>query len=331
MVKQKIVCVGDCTIDAFIKLHDASVNCDINHRNCQLCMSFADKIPYEELQVVPGVGNAANVSVGCARQGHKAIFMSAIGDDDFGKQILDVYKREKVDSKLVKINKNKQTNYHFVLTYKGERTILIKHQEYQYPNVSKIGKPEWMFFSSIGEGTEKLHNQIAQHVKKNKIKMGFNPGTFQMKMGRKKLAAIYENTYVLFLNREEAQRVLGIVDSDIKSLVTKLHKLGPKIVCITDGPEGAYASDGNEIYYMPPYPDPAPPLERTGAGDSFSSGYMSSLMHGEDFIGALMRAPINSMNVVQHVGAQAGLLSKSQMDKLLKKAPKDYKPRKYNE
>ena len=79
---------------------------------------------------------------------------------------------------------------------------------------------------------------------------------------------------------------------------------------------------------MPIYPDPAPPVERTGAGDSFSSGYMSALMDGHDFSGALIRAPINSMNVVQYVGAQEGLLTRRQINELLKKAPKNYKPRK---
>ena len=45
--------------------------------------------------------------------------------------------------------------------------------------------------------------------------------------------------------------------------------LGPKIVVITDGNKGAYAYNGDEAWFMPPYPDPKPPYERTGAGDAF--------------------------------------------------------------
>jgi len=47
---------------------------------------------------------------------------------------------------------------------------------------------------------------------------------------------------------------------------------------------------------------------------------------GEDMEGALMWAPINSMNVVQKVGGQEGLLSKNELLEYLKKAPDWYKP-----
>ena len=95
---------------------------------------------------------------------------------------------------------------------------------------------------------------------------------------------------------------------------------------ITDGPKGAYASDGQSRFKMPPYPDPAPPFERTGAGDAFSSAFVAALIKGSNIEGALQWAPINSMSVVQKVGAQAGLLSEDEIGDLLQKAPEWYKP-----
>jgi sugar/nucleoside kinase (ribokinase family) len=62
------------------------------------------------------------------------------------------------------------------------------------------------------------------------------------------------------------------------------------------------------------YPDPAPPVDRTGAGDSFAS--------------TLTWAPINSMSVVQYVGAQKGLLTREKLEKYLQDAPEDYKAEK---
>jgi len=311
VAEKELVSIGDCTTDAFIGLHEASVHCDIDHRNCILSMSFADKIPYEDLTVVAGVGNSANVAVGASRLGHKARLMSAVGADAFGRQILRVYSKEKVNSRLVRVNNKLQTNYHFVLVFRGERTILVKHQPFQYFPISRIGNPEWMFFSSMGENSLPFHKRLVSYLGKHpRIKMGFNPGTFQLKMGRKKLAGVYQKTYVLFVNRAEAQRVLGVKNPDIKYLTPRLHKLGPKIVCITDGPQGAYGSDGESIYFMRIYPDPAPPVERTGAGDSFSSGFMAAQMYGMDLRDSLRFAPINSMNVVQHIGAREGLLTK---------------------
>ncbi|MBI4050223.1 MAG: carbohydrate kinase family protein [Candidatus Doudnabacteria bacterium] len=328
MSKPELVSIGDTTTDAFIRLHDASVHCDLNHKNCQLCVSFADKVPYEDLTVVPGVGNSANVAVGAARLGHKARFMSAVGDDHYGREIIALFRKEKVDPALVKTNRGAPTNYHFVLNYRGERTILIKHNQYRYYDVNRIGNPEWLFFSSTGEHMLPFHHRLARYLtKRPRIKLGFNPGTFQMKMGRKKLAGIYRQTHVLFVNREEAARVLDAKISAIKKLMRGLHKLGPKIVCITDGPDGAYASEDDTVYFMPIYPDPAPPFERTGAGDAFSSGFMSALMYDLPVAEAMRWAPINSMNVVQYVGAREGLLTKNKLLSLLKRAPKNYRPR----
>lgn len=77
---------------------------------------------------------------------------------------------------------------------------------------------------------------------------------------------------------------------------------------------------------MPLYPDPAPPVERTGAGDAFASTLLAGLYHGLSIEDAVRWAPINSMNVVQHVGAQKGLLTTEQLMELLRNAPEWYHP-----
>ena len=104
-----------------------------------------------------------------------------------------------------------------------------------------------------------------------------------------------------------------------------LHALGSEIVVITDGPNGSYASDGSKVMSVPNYPDPQPPLERTGAGDAFSSTFVAAIAVGESLETALLWSPINSMNVVQHVGAQKGLLTKDVLEKYLAEAPDWYK------
>ena len=89
---------------------------------------------------------------------------------------------------------------------------------------------------------------------------------------------------------------------------------------------GAVASDGKEAYRMPLYPDPAPPVDRTGAGDAFASTFVAALIKGNTIAGALQWAPINSMSVLQKVGAQAGLLTEAELEHFLTNAPESYKP-----
>jgi sugar/nucleoside kinase (ribokinase family) len=186
-------------------------------------------------------------------------------------------------------------------------------------------RTDWIYFSSIAEHTLPFHHKVADYLKKHPdVRMGFNPGTYQLRFGAKNLAGIYKHTYALFVNREEAAFILGTKNEDIKFLFKGLHALGPKVVVITDGPKGAYASDGVGAYFMPPYPDPKPPISRTGAGDAFSAGFLCALIYGLPVQDALRWAPIESMHVVQYFGAQTGLLSKNALKTLLKKAPKKY-------
>ena len=152
----------------------------------------------------------------------------------------------------------------------------------------------------------------------------FQPGTFQISTGAERLANLYRRTEVVVLNREEAVQVTGGNHEDLHDLLNRMHDLGPKIVVISDGPNGAYVSDGENRFKMPLYPDPAPPVERTGAGDAFASTFLAALLHGLSIEDALRWAPINSMNVVQHVGAQAGLLNAEELNRLLAEAPEWY-------
>jgi ribokinase len=187
-----------------------------------------------------------------------------------------------------------------------------------------------VYFSSISEHAIDYHDEVADWLDEHQeVKMAFQPGTFQMEAGAERLKRIYQRTELLVLNREEAVTVGGGNWHDIHDLINKLHELGPKIVVLTDGPNGAYASDGENRFRMPLYPDPAPPVERTGAGDSFASTFAAALAQGNTIEGALQRAPVNSMSVVQKVGAQAGLLTEAQLAKLLQAAPDWYKPERF--
>jgi sugar/nucleoside kinase (ribokinase family) len=327
MKKYDFIAIGDLTSDAFIKLKEAKVTYDVNHENRMISMRFGDKIPYEDVKVVPAVGNSANAAVSAARLGLKSAFVSNVGDDHNGEEAIETLKREKVGTEFIKVNKGLKTNYHFVLSYQAERTILIKHENYSY-KLPAIGKPSWIYLSSAGQDNLlKLHKEIEGYLDKNEdVKLAFQPGTYQIDLGSKKLAHTYKRSDVVFMNKEEAQRVLRTDKHKIKSLLDGLCKLGAKMAVITDGREGAFVRDGQEYWHTPMYPDPKKPLERTGAGDAFSSTFVVALAKGMSVEEALMWAPINSMSVVQYVGAREGLLTEKRLKEYLKKAPKSYKP-----
>ncbi len=326
-----ILCIGDTVVEPFIKLEKAEVHCNINNSDCTITLPFGAKIPYESATVCAGVGNSANAAVSIARLGLSAAIATELGDDENGKLCLDNFRENKVDTTSVNLHKNIPTNYHYVLWYPPERTILVKHNT--YPKKLEENKfapagipPKFLYLSSLPADSLFYHNEIIAWLKKNRnVKLVFQPGTFQMKLGVDALKPLYTMCYLFIVNKEEAQYILNSKETEIQKLLENVQKLGPQIVCITDGPNGAYIRYQNKNYFMPTYPDPKAPFERTGAGDAFASTLTAMIALGKTPLEAIRYAPINSMSVVQQIGAQKGLLNMSEIETWVRNAPSDYK------
>jgi len=323
--------IGDITTDAFIRLSDARIETDNPKKERELCMRFGDKIPYDFVEVVRAVGNSANAAVSAARLGLSSGLVTDIGGDENGSACVEVLKKENVDTSFVRVHKDAKTNYHYVLWFKADRTILVKHEPYDYKLPAIEPAPKWLYLSSIGGNSEQYHYDIIGYLEKHpEVQLVFQPGTFQIKLGKEKLRKLYQRSSLFFCNVEEAQRILGTEETEVKKLLQGMNAIGPEIVSITDGPNGAYAYDGhmNEYWCMPIYPDPKPPLNRTGAGDAFASTFTTAIILGKSVHDALRWAPINSAYVVQGIGAQKGLLTREQLEKYLAAAPSTYVPEK---
>jgi len=324
------IAIGDITIDAFIKLseEDAKITVDPKTGKKKLEMDFGGKLPYEDVTIVNAVGNSANAAVSAYRLGLRSALVANLGHDRNGKDCLDAMRNEGVDTDFIKIHEGKKTNYHYVLRYGAERTILIKHEEYPYTLPDFRIPPRYLYFSSIGKNGTAFHHEIAAYVAAHpETKLAFQPGTFQIRLGTQELKDLYAVTEIFFCNKEEAQEILGTDEQSIPKLLHGISELGPKIPVITDGPNGAFALDGDTTWFMPMYPDPQEPVSRTGAGDAFSSTFTSAIVLGNDVKTALAWGPINSMSVVQHIGAQTGLLSREKILEYIKSAPENYVPK----
>jgi ribokinase len=322
------VAIGDTVIDAFIHLRNDQAHTTRGPADTQmLCMPFGAKIPFDFAKVVYAVGNCANAAVSAARLGLKSGLISNLGDDYRADQCLEVLAREGVVSDYIKKQEGKATNYHYVLWYKDDRTILIKHEEFAY-TMPDVGSPKWLYLTSLGGTSLPYHHGIAAYLDTHpNIKLAFQPGTFQIGLGKEELASLYKRAEVFFCNTQEAELILG-KGGEGKELAKMITEIGPKIAVVTDGSHGAYVCDGTDTWFMPIYPDPKPPYERTGAGDAFASTFVAALALGKTPAEAIEWAPINSMSVVQKVGAQEGLLKRDELEKYLKDAPADYKVQK---
>lgn len=323
-----VISVGDTVVDDFIRLNDSEGKVEDNGKgNKWLSIPYGMKVPFQESTIIYGVGNAANAAVNFAKLGLNSALVTNLGNDENGRRVIDSLQKKKVDTFLIKQQRGKKTNYHYVMWYKEDRTILINHEHYDYhwPHLLKSEIPKWLYFSSIAENAVDMHDDIMEWLDRYPdVKLAFQPGTYQIKFGAERLKHVYRRSEVVVLNREEAVQVTGGNYDDVHGLLDKMHELGPKIVLITDGPSGSYACDGTQRYFMPIYPDVAPPVERTGCGDAYASTFIGALIKGYSLEGALQLAPITPASVVLYPGAQQGLLSTRDLKEWLEKAPKNY-------
>ena len=318
--------IGDTVVDTFIHITDAEASCDLDQEHCKLSLRFGDKVPYDFYENLYAVGNSPNAAVSASRLGLKSALVSTIGNDENGKLCLESLKNNSVATEFISTDSRFPTNWHFVLWYEPERTILIKHANFEKV-IPQNMSTKWLYLSSIGEYKAlEFHNDLTQWLTQHpETKLVFQPGTYQMKMGTDVLKNIYARTELFICNFEESQRILKTKEKDAKKLMDAIHALGPKIVVVTVGIKGAYAREENGTsWFMPIYPNK--PYERTGAGDAFSSTLTACLEMGMPMNEALLWAPINSMSVTNFCGAQKGLLTQDKIKEYLAKAEPDYKP-----
>ncbi|MEK9130220.1 MAG: carbohydrate kinase family protein [Patescibacteria group bacterium] len=311
-----VIVIGDCCFDTFIQIQQAKLLGSIEE-NKMLCLNYGSKIPINKINVSMG-GNAANVAASLNKLGLKIGIYTVLGDDENGEQIYQKIKKRKIETKFIKKEKNSKTNCSFVIKFKNDRTILVYHHSRKY-FLPKLDKTEWIYLTSVGKNHQELHQQIIDLVEKKKIKLIFNPGTYQLKTGFKKLKKIFEATTILNINKEEAQfLVKEMINKNIKEnkkLLEILKNYGPEIVVMTQGRKGACVYDGKEYFKMPALPGHR--VDVTGAGDSFASAFLAGFIYQKNIKQALKWGIINSSFTIRKIGAQEGLLKKQEIIKQL--------------
>lgn len=316
----ELLSIGDASIDVFLTPTETDTLCRIDTKDCYVCFSYGDKIPVRNIEFSVG-GNAANNAVGTKRLGIKSGLALTLGDDMVGNQIVERLKVEGVDLTYVIQQPSTSSNYSTVVTYGGERTIFVYHapRSYEFPVALPI--TPWIYLTSMGESFRPFYNHIVDWLRKNPtVKLAFNPGTWQLRAGLKGISDVLSLSHVVFVNREEAEKLTGFEDSrgKEKELLLALSKLGPKIAMITDGSNGSYVWDGAK--YLKADVLPVDAYERTGAGDAFGSGALSAIIKGKSLEEALVWGTVNSASVIGYTGPQKGLLRELEMPEWIERA-----------
>ncbi|MCC7357020.1 carbohydrate kinase family protein [Candidatus Uhrbacteria bacterium] len=311
-----VIAIGESLRDVFYLLHEASVSCSLHTERCLLCLEYAEKIPVQHIVKVHAAGNSANAAVGSARLGLKSALVSWVGKDAAGQEIQFALETEGVDQKYVLVDEKSSTSEATLLIFKGERTQLVHFEPRTYV-LPKLPSTRCIYYSAMGNKHQAFDKMLVAELKKRpETKFSFQPGTTHVRAGLSAIKALIRQSWLFILNKDEAHHLLPDGDRTIHNLCENFYHLGAKIVVITDGVKGAFAFDGKTHWHMPIFPGDA--FERTGAGDSFATAVTCALLKNLDLPEALRWGAANSWSVVKQVGPQAGLLTESAMNKVLK-------------
>jgi sugar/nucleoside kinase (ribokinase family) len=316
----ELLSIGDSSMDVFINPTESEALCQLHDKDSLICFTYGDKIPVKSLEFSIG-GNAVNNAVGTRRLGVRSGVVLTLGDDGIGNQIIETLKKEQVDTTFVIQQPSTTSNYSTVINYSGERTILTYKAPRSYEFPVRLPATPWVYLTSMGDSFRPFYNHLVDWLKKTQnVKLAFNPGSRQFRAGLEAIKDVLQVTYIVYVNRKEAEKLTGMEDSQNKEkeLLKALSGLGPKISIITDGVNGSFVFDGQK--YIRAGVIPIDAYERTGAGDAFGTGCLSALIKGKTFEEALLWGTVNSASVIGYTGPQKGLLKEEEMLEWLERA-----------
>lgn len=341
-----IISIGGGTFDLFVKAHETKVMQikTLEQTEASLVLPYGGKVKIDEVHETLG-GGAHNTSVAFARLGLKSAYCGLIGDDLWGKKILANLEREGVSKELLSITEDEKTSFSVILnSFEGERTVLnylganhLFTEEY-FP-LRKIMDTRWIFLNHLSGEANRLTQKIELILnQKPKLKLAWNPGGVQLQEGALKFKKLLSKTEVLFLNKEESEKFSGLLAQDklkvgakgkqnqefevfnLQHVFAYFAQFGVKKIVITDGRRGAQAFDGKKTYYCPVWD--LQRVDTLGAGDAFASGFTGGLFLKNNLQLALLFGTINATSVVNHYGAQQGLMTLAEIEEVYQKQKK---------
>lgn len=306
-----LLSIGNVTVDIFLSIPDANEHFGIT-ANKELVLKIGDKIHLEKYDISIG-GDASNVAIGVARLGFSTTLAAETGYDEFLPKITKTLEKEGVDQSLLRRGEEKESCFSVIINYKGDRIIFAEERQREHKFDFTEIEAKTVYLTSLGKQWIDAYEKALLFAEQNYSKLIFNPGAHQIEEKNEIVGKILKRCDLIFLNKEEAELLIGENPLEIRELVQKIKAIGPKEVVITNGAEGSYFLDSRGVLHKAGLIH-TEVVERTGAGDAFASGFISAMLNGLSSEERLFWGSANSASVIGQLGAIAGLLSKEEMD-----------------
>jgi sugar/nucleoside kinase (ribokinase family) len=275
-----------------------------------------EKLLIDNLTISPG-GSACNFAVACSKLGLKTGFIGHVGKDQFGKEIIENLKRNKIDCSQIKIEERLSSGISLAFTIKQRKHFVLSYREANQLLKSGDLKLDYLKRVKLIHGASivpLLAQKMAKIATKLQIKSSLDVGADFLNLKGKDFLDIVKRFSICFINQASYQKIFGKVP--IEENILSDFPEGLEVLVVSKGSEGAIASDGRNFFSLPAYNVKV--KSTTGAGDAFSAGFISSWLRAKNIREALKIGIAVASLKVQKVGGQEGLPNFKEVKKFLK-------------
>jgi len=262
----------------------------------------------ESFKTVPG-GKGANQAVAAARLGADVSMIGCVGEDHYGKAILENFKSNGVSVENVKPVTDSDSGTAHIILAEGDNSIVVVKgaNDYITPDYvekakEKIKEADIVLIQQ--EIPEETVEYVAQLCQELKVPLLLNPAP-----ARPLKAEVIEQVSYITPNEHEAELLF---EGKEKEEVLKQY---PNKLFITEGKQGVRYFNGEKEVLVPSYQ--VETIDTTGAGDTFNAALAVALAEGMGFEKGIQFANRAASLSVTKFGAQGGMPTRKEVEEIL--------------
>ncbi|KVT58433.1 2-dehydro-3-deoxygluconokinase [Burkholderia ubonensis] len=238
-------------------------------------------------------GDTSNFCIAAARQGASAGFVSAVGDDPFGRLLSELWRSEGVDTTYVRIDHAAPTGVYFVthgpnghqFDYLRAGSAASRYATGDLP-LDALAAAKALHLSGISLAISAAACDAAfaaiEHARRNGAKVSFDTNLrlklWPLPRARAVMREALRQTDICLPSWEDVTAITGADDRD--AIVDAMLELGPQVVALKLGKDGAYVATPHERRVVPGFTVEA--IDATGAGDCFGGAFVARIVAGDD-------------------------------------------------
>lgn len=264
-------------------------------------------------------GKGANQAVGAARAGGRVAFVSCVGDDPYGPQVVENLKRDGIDTRFVFAEAGVATGTALIMVGGGGENYLAVAPGANYrltPEHVDRAREAIASAACVVTQCEILPETLA-HVVDLGARLG-KPVILNLAPARAVADETLARLAVLAVNESEAEFLTGrpvVSDAEIDAAATALLARGPRTVLLTLGARGTCVATREMRRVVPTFA--LDPVDTTAAGDVHCGSFAVALVEGRPVAEAVRFANAAAAISVTRLGAQPSAPRRAEVDALL--------------